>query len=110
MICYNNLTPDNNLQKKENKMIVSEMTCKTLRKLAAEYNIPGRSTMVKADLVEAIEDFHNLDNAFIGLGSVCALPTRATIAKDFGLPKPPTFLSNRYRKASRLARRASKLK
>ena len=88
------------------------MTCKTLRKLAAAYGIPGRSTMSKADLVEAIEDFHNLDNAFIGLGSVCALPTRRAIAKDFGLPKPPTptVLSNRYRKASRLARRASKLK
>jgi len=87
------------------------MTCKTLRKLAAAYGIPGRSTMSKADLVEAIEDFHDLDNAFIGLGSVCALPTRRAIAKDFGLPKqPPTFLSNRYRKASRLARRASKLK
>jgi acetyl-CoA carboxylase alpha subunit len=91
-------------------MNVSTMTRDQLRRLASEYNLYGRGSMRKADLVKAIEDFHNLDNAFIASGSVCALPTRATIAKDFGLPKPPTFLSNRYRKASRLARRASKLK
>jgi len=98
-------------------MNVSTMTRDQLRRLASEYNLPGRGSMRKAELVKAIEDFHNLDNAFIASGSVCALPNRAEIDKAFTPPSPPASpvlrgssrIANRQRRLARLGRRASKM-
>jgi hypothetical protein len=54
-------------------MNLSDMTVSQLRKLAAQFGIPGRSTMKKAELVEALSDPEIAD--FVALSvTVDAIP------------------------------------